>query len=391
MMTKLFSYRQIKKHLLVLLVCLLSGLGSVCHAQDDRNRESGINDPFVDSSGPGGVGQGRYLPPGQRPPTNFRLGIYSRNTDTGVLVTSVNAGSVAQQSGIEAQDVIIAVNGYQVGIINGRTYDIAEELARRVDAQGRVLLLVRNHRDGRLVNIPVQFYGNVPGLAASVYASANTASRPPIQPGMMLMARVIDTTFPQWQNVSLGETQVPLDGRWPIDFQVDLDPTQIRPDHRYALDVKVVQRGYTVLQMNSPAAINFANGNPRLAVTLVPPQGPAPGGIPPGLSNRPIDQVGIWYQQLAGRPMNDRESQVWQRELAKGKSLDEIYATVLASSEYYDRFRGNMDLYINEIYRTLFGRSATQSEVLSLRNRLSQSAELRIPVILNLVRQRTVR
>ena len=390
-MTKLFSTRWIQSYLVVLVSYLLLGLGSVGYAQDDRNRDESFNDPFADPNGLGGVGQSRYLPPGQRPPTNFRLGIYSRNTDTGVLVTSVNAGSAAQQSGIEAQDIIIAVNGYQVGIINGRTYDIADELARRVDAQGRVMLLVRNHRDGRLVNIPVQFYGNAPGMATSVYATANTANRPSVQPGMMLMARVIDTTFPQWQNVSLGETQVPLDGRWPVNFQIDLDPSQIRPDHRYALDVKVVQRGYTVLQMNSPATVNFANGNPRMAVTLVPPQGPAPGGIPPGISNRPIDQIGMWYEQLAGRPMNDRESQVWQRELAKGKSLDEIYATVLASSEYYDRFRGNMDLYINEIYRTLFGRSATPSEVLALRNRLSQSAELRIPVLLNLVRQRTVR
>jgi putative lipoprotein len=390
-MTKLFSTRWIQSYLVVLVSYLLLGLGSVGYAQDDRNRDESFNDPFADPNGFGGVGQSRYLPPGQRPPTNFRLGIYSRNTDTGVLVTSVNAGSAAQQSGIEAQDIIIAVNGYQVGIINGRTYDIAEELARRVDAQGRVMLLVRNHRDGRLVNIPVQFYGNAPGMATSVYATANTANRPSVQPGMMLMARVIDTTFPQWQNVSLGENQVPLDGRWPVNFQIDLDPSQIRPDHRYALDVKVVQRGYTVLQMNSPATVNFANGNPRMAVTLVPPQGPAPGGIPPGISNRPIDQIGMWYEQLAGRPMNDRESQVWQRELAKGKSLDEIYATVLASSEYYDRFRGNMDLYINEIYRTLFGRSATPSEVLALRNRLSQSAELRIPVLLNLVRQRTVR
>ncbi|MFN5101489.1 MAG: YbaY family lipoprotein [Planctomycetota bacterium] len=390
-MTKLFSTRWIQSYLVVLASYLLLGLGSVGYAQDDRNRDESFNDPFADPNGLGGVGQSRYLPPGQRPPTNFRLGIYSRNTDTGVLVTSVNAGSAAQQSGIEAQDIIIAVNGYQVGIINGRTYDIADELARRVDAQGRVMLLVRNHRDGRLVNIPVQFYGNAPGMATSVYATANTANRPSVQPGMMLMARVIDTTFPQWQNVSLGETQVPLDGRWPVNFQIDLDPSQIRPDHRYALDVKVVQRGYTVLQMNSPATVNFANGNPRIAVTLVPPQGPAPAGIPPGISNRPIDQIGMWYEQLAGRPMNDRESQVWQRELAKGKSLDEIYATVLASSEYYDRFRGNMDLYINEIYRTLFGRSATPNEVLSLRNRLSQSAELRIPVLLNLVRQRTVR
>lgn len=378
--------------LAMLWITLLSTLASTpSFAQDDRNRDSGINDPFEETGRLANGGQSRYLPPTQRPPSNFRLGIYSRNTDTGVLITSVNPGSVAQQSGLEAQDIIVAVNGYQVGIINGRTYDIAEELARRVDAQGRVLLLVRNQRDGRLVNIPVQFYGSVPGLAMSVYASANTANRPATQAGMMLIARVIDTTFPSWQNVSLGETEVPLIGRWPVDFQIDLDPAQIRPDHRYALDVKVVQRGYTVLQMNSPAPVNFSNGNPRVAVTLVPPPGPTPPGVPPGLSNRPIDQIGRWYEQLAGRPMNDRESLVWQRELAKGKSLDEIYATILASSEYYDRFRGNIDLYINEIYRTLFGRSATPSEVVALRSRLSQPAELRIPVILNLVRQRTIR
>ena len=118
---------------------------SNCWAQDDRDRDGTFNDPFSDAGNPDAMAQGRYLPPGQRPPTNFRLGIYSRNTDTGVLVTSVNPGSVAQQSGIEAQDIIIAVGGYQVGIINGRTFDISEELARRVDAQGRVLLLVRNH------------------------------------------------------------------------------------------------------------------------------------------------------------------------------------------------------------------------------------------------------
>lgn len=363
---------------------------SNCWAQDDRDRDGTFNDPFSDAGNPDAMAQGRYLPPGQRPPTNFRLGIYSRNTDTGVLVTSVNPGSVAQQSGIEAQDIIIAVGGYQVGIINGRTFDISEELARRVDAQGRVLLLVRNHRDGRLVNIPVQFYGNVPGLGISVFGSANTASRPPAQAGMMLIARVVDTTYPQWQNVSLGETQVPLTGRWPIDFQVDLDPSQVRPNHRYALDVQVVQRGFPILQMNSPAAINLTNGSPRVSVTLVPgPNSGSGGGINPDI--RPIDQIGIWYEQLAGRRMTDRESTVWQRELARGKSLDEIYATFLASTEYSDRFRGNMDLYINDIYRNLFGRSATQSEIQSLRGRLSQPSELRIPILLNLVRQRTVR
>ena len=193
-------------------------------------------------------------------------------------------------------------------------------------------------------------------------------------------------------NVSLGETQIPVDGRWPIDFQVDVDPSQLRQNHRYAIDAKIVQRGATVLEMNSPAPINLAPGgykNQRTNITLVPARNTLPPTVPPNFANRPIDQVAAWYEQVIGRPMNDRESVVWQRELSKGKSLDEIYATILSSSEYFDRFRGNVDAYTTSLYRTLFGRSPTPAELVSFRNRLSQSAELRIPVVLNLVRQRT--
>ena len=155
-------------------VCCILSMATVGWGQDDRNRDDSVGDPFGEYSDPRGAPEGRFLPPGQRPPSTFRLGIYSRNTPTGVAVTSVNPGSVANSSGIEAQDIIIAVNGYQVGIVNGRTYDIADELARRVDAQGRVVLLVRNHRDGQLVNIPVQFFGNngnFPGAGVAVFGS----------------------------------------------------------------------------------------------------------------------------------------------------------------------------------------------------------------------------
>jgi uncharacterized lipoprotein YbaY len=335
-------------------------------------------------------GQERYLPPGQQPPTTFKLGIYSRNTSTGVVVSNVVPGSVAQQSGIEAQDIIVAVNGYQVGVVNGRTYDIADELARRVDAQGRANLLVQNHRDSRLVNIPVQFFGSSPGFGTSVFGSANTGNRNLVQPGMMLIARIVDVTYPQWQNVSIGETQVPYVGRWPMDFQVDVDPSQVRTNHRYAIEAKIVQRGYTVLELNSPVPVNINAGNQRVQMTLVPPTNAVNPGIPSN-ANRPIDRIGQWYQQLLGRPMNDRESTVWQRELAKGKSIDEIYATILSSSEYYDRFYGNVDRYINELYQVLFRRNPTAIEVQALRNQLARPTELRLPVVLNLVRQSNAR
>lgn len=366
-------------------------------AQDARDRDASGSDPFSDQGfNDSEVGyargnpQERYLPPNQRPPTNFKLGIYSRNTPTGVLVTSVVPGSVAQQSGIEAQDNIIAVGGYQVGIVGGRTFDIAEELTRRVDAQGRVTLLVQNHRNSQLVNIPVQFYGAY-SANRTVVGTVNTGSRELALPGSLLIVRLMDTSFPQWQNVTIAETQLPVTGRWPLSYRLDFDASNIRPDHRYAVDAKITQRGVPVVETPSPVPVGVTVGNGTANLTLVPsvPSRPSPTVNPtqPNLG-RPIDQVSSYYMQLLGRPLNDREQTVWQRELAKGKTTDEILATVLCSSEYYDRYRGNVDLYITEVYQYVLGRNPAPQEVRAIRSQMALTSDLRYPVILSLVRQR---
>lgn len=376
-----------------LVACIFVALAAhPSHSQDNRDRDAyggGFNDPFSDA-------QSRYAPPGQRPPSNFRLGIYSRNTPTGIVVTSVTPGSIAQQSGIEPNDTILTVNGYQVGIVNGRTYDIAEELVRRVDGQGRVTLLVQNRRNGQLLNIPVQFFsgggGNTgggfgPGFGQVLTGSANTGNRNLVTPGMMLSVRLIDVSYPQWQNVAVAETQVPYLGRWPMEFQLNLDPNSIRPDHRYAVDAAITQQGYPILETPSSIPVNVNNPNGRISLTLIPSRNQ---NTNPGIPNtgKPIDAVSAWYQQLLGRNLNEREQAVWQRELSKGKTVDDILATILCSSEYFDQFRGNVDQYINDVYLVIFNRNPTAQEVRSLRNQMSQSAELRYPVVQSLMRQR---
>jgi len=372
-------------------------LFSLVIAQDERNRDATGNDPFSEQGYVDteigyarGNPQERYLPPNQRPPTNLKLGIYSRNTPTGVVVTSVVPGSAAQQSGIEAQDTIIAVGGYQVGVVDGRTFDIAEELARRVDAQGRVTLLVQNHRNAQLINIPVQFSSSY-STNRTVVGTVNTGSRELALPGSLLTVRLIDASFPQWQNVTIAEVQLPVTGRWPISYRLDFDSSSIRPDHRYAVDAKITQRGGPVVESASPVPVAVTVGNGQANLTLVPsvPSRPSPTVNPSQPSaGRPIDQVGSYYMQLLGRPLNDREQMVWQRELAKGKTTDEILATVLCSSEYYDRYRGNVDLYITDVYQYVLGRNPAPQEVRAIRSQMALSSDLRYPVILSLVRQR---
>lgn len=93
----------------------------------------------------------QYLPP--RPNRDWLLGVYAESTSKGVLITRVVPGTAAARAGLERDDVIITVDGYQVGRVNRTTYDLGDELQLRANSRGEVLLLVHNHRDNRLVNV----------------------------------------------------------------------------------------------------------------------------------------------------------------------------------------------------------------------------------------------
>jgi hypothetical protein len=88
--------------------------------------------------------------------SHWRLGVYADNSRTGVRITQVVPGSPAWREGLERGDIIVTVSGFQVGYVDGRLFDLGTELQYRADRSGRVLLLVQNHRDGRLVNLQVQ-------------------------------------------------------------------------------------------------------------------------------------------------------------------------------------------------------------------------------------------
>lgn len=85
------------------------------------------------------------------------FGAKGSNQATGVVITAVTAGSPAQTAGIEVRDTVITVNGYQVGIVNGVTYDLEREVLSRASAGQRVTLLVKDWRTNNLTNVVVNF------------------------------------------------------------------------------------------------------------------------------------------------------------------------------------------------------------------------------------------
>lgn len=356
---------------------LYFGLCMSLMAQESRDRERG----FAEGTS---VAEGRYLPPGQPLPSQFRLGVQIRNTPTGVVVTRVVPGSVAQQIGLEAGDTILAVSGYQVGVVEGQVYDVGDEVSRRMARQGSATLLVLNHRNGQIVNIPVQ---SETVQAAAILGTANTNDRRSVAPGMTLDARVLDVTYPQWRDMSIAETQVPITGQWPVGFRLDYDPSLIRPNHRYAVEAQISYRGQIIQRTLDPIPVNLSTPSPRVSLTLVassqPPINPGPGG---GIASTPIDQVEAWYVELLGRGLSDRERAVWQRELSRGKPPQEILSTILGSSEYSDRFRSDSRSYVVSVYQYLYGRSPSPQELARWQSRLVQLRNVRLTLVQEMLR-----
>jgi len=108
-----------------------------------------------------GMPEMRVVPPDRggriRPwPLTWRLGVYALNTSTGVRVTRTLPGTPAWNVGLERGDVIVAVDGYQVGYVKGRLYPLGEELQRRAGAHGQVTLLVQDVRTRDLINLDVR-------------------------------------------------------------------------------------------------------------------------------------------------------------------------------------------------------------------------------------------
>ena len=199
----------------------------------------------------------RYIAPGSFPGREFKLGIYGANTATGVEIRSVTPGSTAQQSGLEARDTIVTVAGYQVGMVNGRLYDLGDELARRVDPQGNVNLLVRNHRNGQLVNVPVRFAA----ATITVSGSIQSADRRPSPLYTSLVVRLLDVTSSNWQSLVIRQVNLGTPQRWPVNYRIEMDSAAVSPQHRYAVDAQLVRQGLVVSNSGPAIPVSLAAGN----------------------------------------------------------------------------------------------------------------------------------
>ncbi|MCR9293189.1 MAG: YbaY family lipoprotein [bacterium] len=337
--------------------------GNPTLAQEIRERELG--------------GLSTRVIPGPVPNQPLRLGIYGTNTDTGVLIQSVQANTPAQLAGLEARDVIINVEGYQVGYVGGRLYELTQELARRVDARGEVNLLVRNHRNGQLTNVRVRFEPT-----HIIRGTIQAADRRPIPPAASLIVRLLDVSNPNWQGAVVQQLNLGAPRAWPVDYEMPVDVLPDSQRQRFAVDAQVIRGGQVLSDSGRPVRVSLSGNSSRANLTLRASNAQPPGAVP-------MDQIRQWYEKFLGRQATQRELDSWQRELERGKALDEIEASILSGSEFFDRQGEDRDRYVDEVYRQLNGSLPNSTQHERLRELLDNNSGLRFPFAREMLRQQT--
>jgi uncharacterized lipoprotein YbaY len=352
-----------------LLVVVASSLAliSQSRAQDARDRDLAVI--------PAG-GDARYLPPSPPRPAAYRLGINVQNTPTGVLVVGVAPGSVAQSAGIEAGDTLVTVSGYQVGFVGDRLFDVGDELARRVDPAGGVTLLVRDGRTGVLENVPLRFNAASRAVAGRIFGPSGTR----LPASAVITVRVLDVTYPQWKDVVVARGQMAATDL-PTTYRLDLPVLQA--NHRYAVEARAEHGGRVIMQTGQPTPLAAIDREQQVDLVLVGQQ-PPPG---PASSLQPRDQIDQWIRGYLGRPPRNFETEVWMAELYRGRSLANVQAGILSSSELFERCGRSRDLYVSEVFRLLYGRPPTGAELANLQARYDQALGVRLQFTEGLLQQ----
>jgi hypothetical protein len=197
----------------------------------------------------GAGGNARIVPPGERPGRGrWFLGITAETLDIGVRVRDVVPRSPAERAGLERGDVIVTVEGYQVGRVSGREYPLDRELDDRADSGGRVRLLVQNRRNNQLTNMDVRLDQDRPGPGPGPGPREGVVSGEVTYRDRSALPRDAELRIKIFRRKFLGsdtiaERTFPVRGQPPLRFELRYDIDRADLDKTYEVSAEIYSAG----------------------------------------------------------------------------------------------------------------------------------------------------
>lgn len=306
----------------------------------------------------------QYLPPGQTPApaeNRWRLGVMSRDTDVGVQIHEVVRGSAASRAGLEPDDIIVAVHGYQVGIVNGSLFELSREFERHADRQGMVTMLVQDHRSRSLMNVSVQLdsrYSQVEGaitLQNNSRFPRNSTIVVELQEIVRQGAAPLTITRKEIKDFNPNQNRVP--------FVLEYDPAQVSHRGEYVLTATVNNDGRAAFKTIQAFAVNSQGyGDGRQVAMQLDPVRPTYDSPIQIDQDAQIATIVKWFNEYLGRAPSDRELTVWLETLQRGYTLRQVQLELLGHNQFFNRCGQDKETYITRVHQLLIGREPTVAE-----------------------------
>lgn len=319
-------------------------------------------------------------------PRDWSLGVAIDNTDVGAVIRQVQPNSPAQQAGLEPGDIVVAMGGAQVGLVEGRLNDVGDQIRRSADVNGRVRALVLDGRSSRLQNIDINLDSSSTGLNGAVF----TLDRGNLPFGSIMTVKLENASRPFYE-VSGGMVTLQVSGPGPFPFEMHFDPRYIDARDQYRVNATITDsRGQLVYAMRQPTAYLPGSGGSNIRLELESlrdlQMGSTGGVITASYPGDPnvLNQI---YQQLLGRLPSAKEQVAWGQYLAQGNSINDLKAKILGSPNFYDRVGNNPQVFIQTMIQSLKGQAATAQEVTAWLNRLQQYQGQREEVVREFLQQ----
>ncbi|WP_197231913.1 YbaY family lipoprotein [Novipirellula artificiosorum] len=295
----------------------------------------------------------------------WQLGVTGKNTEIGVVIESVAPNSAAARSGLTAGDLVVCVNGDQVGLVGSKIFDIAPLLNQHADTVGNVRLLVQYRRTGQLRTIPVQLSAEQGGLSGNLIVQNGS-----VPPNSVVTIQLVNETRPHFV-VRNGEQAFRSSAisQGSIPFTINFDPNYIAASDRYSLRAFITYNNNTIYETAQPTYV-LTQGNPTTAQLVLTPKSFSFSGQPAGgvvtASYVGYDnisaQVTSAYQKYLGRNPTPMEIAAWHSVPDPEYRMSRLPNELMATQEYFDRCGHNNVAWLERVFSEVIGHVPTAYE-----------------------------